>query len=103
MPKMAVVAKLVAKPGMGDDLAKAMGKLIDAVEDEPGTEVYVMHRSAQDPDAVWFYELYTDAAANGVHSGSETMKQMFTDLADIIGGRPEITLLEPVAGKGIPL
>jgi quinol monooxygenase YgiN len=103
MAKMAVVAKLVAKEGMGDDMAKALGKMVEAVENEPGTEVYVMHRSAQEPDAIWFYELYTDAAANGAHSSSDAMKQMITDLADLIGGRPEITLLEPVAGKGIRL
>lgn len=103
MAKMAVMAKLVAKEGRGDDMAKALGKMIDAVQSEPGTEVYVMHRSAQEPDAVWFYELYADVDANAAHSSSDAMKEMFTDLADIIGGRPEITVLEPVAGKGVPL
>ncbi|MDQ1402721.1 MAG: hypothetical protein QOG03_1037 [Actinomycetota bacterium] len=103
MAKMAVVAKLVAKEGRGDDLAKAMAPMMEAVESEGGTEVYVMHRSAQEPDAVWFYELYTDADANAAHSASDTMKLMFTALADIIGGRPEITVLEPVGGKGLPL
>jgi quinol monooxygenase YgiN len=103
MAKLAVIAKLVAKEGRGDDMAKALGTMIEAVENEPGTEVYVMHRSAQEPDSIWFYELYTDADASKAHSASDAMKQMFTDLADIIGGRPELTILEPVAGKGLPL
>src|SRR3954471_17847755 len=60
MSKTAILAKLTAQPGKRDELVEALGPLVEAVDQEPGTELYVLHTSATEPDVVWFYELYTD-------------------------------------------
>ena len=44
------------------------------VETEPGTEVYVLNRSAADPDSFFFFELYVDGDALTAHGGSDAMK-----------------------------
>ena len=73
MSKTAILAKLTAQPGKRDELVEALGPLVEAVDQEPGTELYVLHTSATEPDVVWFYELYTDEAALNAHRTSETM------------------------------
>ncbi|HET6793924.1 MAG TPA: putative quinol monooxygenase [Acidimicrobiales bacterium] len=99
--KVAVVAKLVAKPGRRGDLVAAMRELATAAASEEGTEVYAIHEGAGDDDSVWVYELYRDQAGLSAHSASDTMKSIGGRLGDILAGRAEITLLRPVAAKGV--
>ena len=104
MSKPAVIAKLTAQDGKREELVAAFGRMIDHVTaNEPGTEVYVLHTDNADPNVAWFYELYTDQAALGAHSTSDTMKSVGRELAPLMAGRPEIIVLTPAAGKGLAL
>jgi quinol monooxygenase YgiN len=101
VPKVAAIAKLTATAGKRDDLLSAMAELVAATEDEPGTELYVMNAAANDADAVWFYEIYTDDGALAAHSSSDAMKRIGAKLAGLVAGPMELHVLRPVAGKGI--
>ena len=48
-----------------------------------------------------FYELYTNEAALVAHGTSDAFKALGASLRDLAGGRPEMTLLTPVIGKGL--
>jgi quinol monooxygenase YgiN len=99
--KVAVVAKLLVQPGKLDEAVAVLGRLIDAANGEAGTEMYVLHTAKDDPEAVWFYELYTDDEALGAHSTSPAMSAVFGDLGPLLGGPPELHVLSPVSGKGL--
>jgi quinol monooxygenase YgiN len=101
MSKIAVIAKLTAAEGKRDDLVAAMGPMMTAVEAEVGTEVYALHKDLGDDNAVWVYELYTDNAALDAHSSSEAMAAFGASLGGLLGGAPEIMLLEPVSDTGL--
>ncbi len=73
MPKVSLLAKVTAKEGKGDDLVAAFEPLIEQVRKEPGTLLYVMNRSKNDPDVFWFMELYADDDAFAAHGSSEAM------------------------------
>jgi quinol monooxygenase YgiN len=100
-PTVAAVAKITAQPGKRDELVAAFQPLIEAVAAEEGTLLYVLHVSHHDDDTVWFYEQYTDNDALAAHSSSPAMKAIGPELAGLLAGRPEITLLTPMAGKGL--
>ena len=102
MANLALIVKIVALEGRRDDAVEALRPLVEAAHDEAGTEVYAMHVQADDPDTIWFYERYTDAAARQTHGASETMKQVGGALRGLAAGRPEITELVPVVAKGVP-
>ncbi len=58
---LVVVAKLKVKEGKGEELEKALLKMIAEVRaKEEGTLIYVLHRAANDPGTFLFYEKYTD-------------------------------------------
>jgi quinol monooxygenase YgiN len=103
MSKVAVLAKMVAQDGKRDEAVTKLQALVDHVASEGGTEVYAMHTSDADPNVIWFYELYTDADALGTHGTSDMMKQIGGSLRDVMAARPEITMLTPVAAKGLTL
>ena len=73
-PTVAAVAKLTAQPGKRDELVAAFKPLLDAVGEEEGTLLYVLHVSHHDDDTIWFYEQYTDNDALAAHSTSPAMK-----------------------------
>ena len=101
MSKIAAIAKLTAQSGKRDELVTALKPVLDAVHEEAGTLVYVLHKDNGDEDVLWFYEVYTDEAALAAHSSSDTFKALGPALAPLLAGRPEMHLLSPVSSKGV--
>jgi quinol monooxygenase YgiN len=101
MSKVAVIAKITAKPGQGEAVVSRLSQLFDPVAGEAGTEVYSLHTDLSNSDVIWFYELYADNDALAAHGGSDHLAAAFKDLADLTAGRPELNLLNPVQAKGL--
>jgi len=99
--KVAVLARIPAQPGKRDELVTALQAAIDNANTESGTLLYILHTDPNDPDAVLFYELYTDQDALTAHGTSDAFKAIGASLRDLAGGRPELTMLTPVVGKGM--
>ncbi|MGH7823411.1 MAG: putative quinol monooxygenase [Candidatus Binatia bacterium] len=97
---MVVVAKIKVKPGREADAEKAFRKEIDHVtREEPGTELYLMHRARKDPTTFLFYERYADGAAFDRHGKSAAMRELFATLQPMLDGAPAIEIYEEIAGK----
>ena len=99
--KVAVFARIPAQPGKRDELVKAMQAAIDNANKEEGTLVYILHTDDKEPDAVFFYEIYSDQDALTAHGTSDFMKEFGKSMRDLAGGRPELQILKPVGGKGL--
>ncbi len=98
-----MVAKLVAVDGRGADLGEVLGRLVTAAQAEEGTELYVLSQDASRPEAWFVFEVYTDHDALGVHGSSPTMAEVFGALDGMLAEPPELTLVNPVAAKGLVL
>jgi quinol monooxygenase YgiN len=104
MPKPAVIAKLTCQDGKRDEAVATFGQMFDHVKaNEPGTLVYALHADAKDPNVLYFYELYQDEESLAAHGGSDTMKTVGRGLKDVLAGRPELIMLQPLSAKGIEL
>jgi quinol monooxygenase YgiN len=74
--------------------------LVEQAEKEPGTLLYAVHRSADDPHVFWTTEVYTDDNAFAAHRASDVhaaAAPVFTELiaaADVMVG-------ETVMAKGL--
>lgn len=101
MSQVAVVVKVHAAPGQRDQLIAALQVALQTVEGEPGTLRYILHEDAADADVVWFYEMYTDQDALVLHSSTDAFKAMSAAMKPFVAGRPELTFLKPIGGKGI--
>ncbi len=102
MPKVALLAKIPVKPGSADDFDTAMSAMFDAVAEEEGTELYVLNWDS-DRSTAYVYEVYADSDALAVHSGSDAMQALLAAMGDLVGGEPELVMLDPSAAKGIDL
>ncbi|NUU25852.1 MAG: antibiotic biosynthesis monooxygenase [Streptomycetaceae bacterium] len=101
MTTVALVAKVKAREGKGDELIAAFQPIFQQAEKEPGTLLYALNRSKDDPDLFWVSELYADEAALAAHSGSEAMAAAGPALAGLIA-ESELIIGAPVLATGLP-
>jgi autoinducer 2-degrading protein len=101
MPKVALLSRVKAREGQGDELIAAFQPLFELVEEEPGTLLYVLHRSTDDPDLFWVCELYADDESFAAHRTSDAMAAATPALAELIA-EAEFMTGEPVSAKGMP-
>ncbi len=103
MSKISLIAKLTAADGKADELEAALAQLIAAADEEAGLEVYSAHADRANPGVYYFFELYAGDDALAVHGKGDGMKAAMGALGSLLGGRPEVTKLDPVVAKGLAL
>lgn len=101
MSKISLIAKLTAVDGKTDELEAAMRSVVAAADEEDGLEVYSAHRVDGEPGTYYFFEVYRDQAAWDVHGKGDRMREAMGGFAGLLAGRPELTVMAPVAAKGI--
>jgi quinol monooxygenase YgiN/mannose-6-phosphate isomerase-like protein (cupin superfamily) len=95
--------KFTAQPGRGDELAKLLLGAADSLRDTPGCELYVVNRSAAEPDEIWVTELWLDQES--VDASLEQLKTdagqaQIAEVTSLLARAPERTDLEPLGGVG---
>jgi quinol monooxygenase YgiN len=103
MAKTSMFVKLTAQDGKRDDLLAALNKMLGAVNEEAGTEIYAFNLDTTDENTIWIFELYADADALATHSSSDAMATLIGDLGGLLGDAPLMVATTPVSGKGIGL
>jgi (4S)-4-hydroxy-5-phosphonooxypentane-2,3-dione isomerase len=101
MPKIALLSRVKVKEGKSEEFVAAFRAVFEQAEKEPGTLVYVLNRSKDDPELFWVSELYADDAAFAAHSGSEAMAAATPVLGDLIA-EADVIIGAPVSAKGVP-
>ena len=101
MSQVALIAKFVCQDGKRDELYAGLAPMMEHVESEDGTTLYHLLEDPNDANVAYMYELYTDGDALQAHSTSDVMKQIMNAFGGILAGRPEMTMLTPVRGKGL--
>lgn len=92
-----LVANMQAKPGKEKELEAALQTQFPQVQLEKGTLAYVLHRSTDKVGHFFFYEKYQDKQALDFHGATPYLKEVFSNIADLLLEKPEIKLYEEVA------
>ena len=92
MSQLAIVARVTVREGKAGAYVAAFVPLLEQAEKEPGTLLYALHRSKDDPHVFWTTEVYADEDAFAAHRASDVhaaAAPVFTELiaaADVIVG-----------------
>ena len=100
MSHVAIVARVTVKEGKANEYIAAFARLIGQAEKEPGTLLYAVHRSVDDPHVFWTTEVYADDDAFAAHSTSGVQaaaSEVFTDLI----AASDVTIGEMLMAKGL--
>lgn len=98
MSYIGFITRLVARPGKRDELIALNREMCAVSQREPGTLVYVMSQNADDPDELWYFDVYADQAAFETHCSGDVYQRMMTSIGDLAGDI-SATRLTPFAAK----
>jgi quinol monooxygenase YgiN len=101
MPGVARYAKATAKPGKGDELARALLDVAAGLHDVPGCQLYVINRSTEDSDVIWVTELWQSQEQMEAALQTEEARARIPEVLDLVAedGFERIDL-EPLGGAG---
>jgi autoinducer 2-degrading protein len=97
---VAIVARVTVKEGKAGEYIAAFAPLLEQAEKEPGTLIYAISRSRDNPRVFWTTEVYADEAAFAVHSSSDVhaaASPVFTEL--IVAS--DVLIGETLMAKGL--
>ncbi len=100
MSQVAIVARVTVKEGKAEQYVAAFAPLLEQARKEPGTLLYAVHRSKDDPDLFWTTEIYADEAAFAAHGASEVHAAATPVFTELIA-RAEVIIGETLMAKGL--
>ena len=95
MATLTVVATLVARPGLEEELGTALRALIEPTRAERGCLHYELHRSEENPATFVFTESWADRPTWDAHMQTAHLKS-FAEQQDTLAERWELFVGAPV-------
>jgi quinol monooxygenase YgiN len=74
--RLAVTALWEARDGEADAVADILARFAPQARQEPGTQLFQVHRSLENPSQFLFYEVFDDAAAYEAHQQTPHFKAL---------------------------
>lgn len=94
---IAITATFKAKAGQEKALEDVLKSSIADVQNEEGTVMYTLHKSATDPGQFLFYEQYRDQDALNFHSTTPYFKAFGAKMKELLDGKPQIAVFQDIA------
>jgi quinol monooxygenase YgiN len=91
-----MLVRLTAAEGRRPALLDALHRYSDGLEEEPGTELFIVHLDPDDAHVVWLYEIFHDDEAQDEHRAAAGFARLMTELPDVLGAPPAILRLDPL-------
>jgi (4S)-4-hydroxy-5-phosphonooxypentane-2,3-dione isomerase len=98
--QVAIVARVTVRQGKAEQYVAAFTPLLEQARKEPGTLLYAVHRSKNDPQVFWTTEIYADDAAFAAHSASEVHAAAAPVFTELIA-EADVMIGETLMAKGL--
>jgi autoinducer 2-degrading protein len=98
--QVAIVARVTVRDGKADDYLAAFLPLLEQAEQEPGTLLFAVHRSRDDPHLFWTTEVYADEAAFAAHRASDVHAAAAPAFTELIAAA-DVIIGETLLAKGL--
>ncbi len=100
MSHVAIVARVTVKQGRAGEYVAAFAPLLEQAKNEPGTLLYALHRSNDDPRVFWTTEVYADDAAFAAHSASDVHAAASPVLTELVAAS-DVMIGETLIATGL--
>ena len=103
MTRFGLFGKITAQPGQRDALVQHLLTAAALVGAAPGCELYVVHTSPTEPDAIWVSEAWRSQADHEASLGMPGVRELIATARPLIAGMSDRVVTVPVGGKGLPV
>ena len=94
---LAIVAKLVAKPELSEQVAEFLAGALDLANEEAGTTVWFALRS--DDTTFWIVDAFPSAADRQAHLDGPIAKALMANAERLLATPPEFNMADVLAAK----
>jgi len=94
--RVGMLVRIPVKPGLRAAALDALHRYVDDLDEEPGTEAFLVCVDPDDDDVVWLYEWFRDDAALRAHREAPLFGRLMSELPDLVGENPGLMRLNPV-------
>ncbi|HTW87110.1 MAG TPA: putative quinol monooxygenase [Candidatus Binataceae bacterium] len=78
-----VIARLKARAGHEAEVAKRLSEITEKTRSEPGTQIFTVYKSLDDPTVFVIYEVYKDKTAFESHFHSPHVQENLARFKDL--------------------
>jgi len=102
MNKYGLFGKLQSQAGKGNELAEILLNAASLMEDTEGCIVYIVNKSADNPDSIWVMEVWESKEAHDDSFNIPGIRELIAQAVPILAERTQDGLtLEVLGGKGL--
>ncbi|MFP7445892.1 putative quinol monooxygenase [Bacillus infantis] len=101
MNKFSLFGRFTVKEGERDHMVSILLEAAESMKELNECEIYLVHTTEAEPDAVYVYELWSDEAAHQNSLSLESTQTLIKRAKPIITGVERISTMEARGGKGI--
>jgi quinol monooxygenase YgiN len=94
--RIGMLVRIPTLPGMRAAALDALNRYIDDLDEEPGTEAFLVCVDPDDGDVVWLYEWFRDENALAQHRSAPLFHRLMTELPGLVGESPGIMRIDPL-------
>ncbi len=97
--RFGLFGKIIAKEGQRDVLVQI---LLEGLGEMPGNELYIISKSATEPDALHVFEVWKTEADHAASLKLERVQALIARAKPLIAGFGDSVRMMPTGGKGLP-
>ncbi len=94
--RIGMLVRIPTLPGMRAAALDALNRYIDDLDQEPGTEAFLVCVDPGDSDVVWLYEWFRDEQAVEAHRSAPLFGRLMNELPGLVGESPGIMRIDPL-------
>jgi quinol monooxygenase YgiN len=94
--RVGMLVRVPVKPGLRAAALDVLNRYVDDLDQEPGTEAFLVCVDPDDSDVVWLYEWFRDDEALRAHREAPLFGRLISELPDLVGENPGIMRLDPL-------
>jgi quinol monooxygenase YgiN len=94
--RIGMLVRIPTLPGMRAAALDVLNRYIDDLEQEPGTEAFLVCIDPTDDDVVWLYEWFRDEEALAAHREAPLFGRLMRELPDLVSDGPGLMRLDPL-------
>ena len=94
--RRSLLVRLTCKDGMRAAMLDVLNTYADGLDEEPGTEMFVVSLDPDDESIVWLYEIFKDVDSENAHRSSSGFARMMSTMPEFLEGQPAVLRMEPL-------
>ena len=94
--RFGMLVRIVCQSGMRPALLEALNTYTDGLEEEPGTEIFVVSLDPDNENIVWLYEVFKDQQAQIAHQSAAGFARMIESMSQLLAEPPGILRFDPI-------